>query len=55
LHLGRPAAEVQQALFHHRILTGTSTDPQILRLLPPLSFSRHEAELLIHALGDVLQ
>ena len=27
LHLGRPAAEVQQALFEHRILTGTASDP----------------------------
>ena len=27
LHVGRPATEVQQALFEHRILTGTSTDP----------------------------
>ena len=39
LHLGRPAAEVQQALFARRILTGTASDPQVLRLLPPLSFS----------------
>ncbi|HET9464970.1 MAG TPA: aminotransferase class III-fold pyridoxal phosphate-dependent enzyme, partial [Gemmatimonadales bacterium] len=34
LHLGRPAADVQRALFGHRILTGTSTDPEVLRLLP---------------------
>ena len=39
LHLGRPAVEVQRALFGQRILTGTATDPQVLRLLPPLSFS----------------
>ena len=55
LHLGRPAADVQRALFRHRILTGTSTDPEILRLLPPLSFTRDEADILVHALGDVLQ
>jgi acetylornithine/N-succinyldiaminopimelate aminotransferase len=55
LHLGRPAAEVQQALFGHRILTGTSTDPEVLRLLPPLSFSRREADILISGLRDVLQ
>jgi acetylornithine/N-succinyldiaminopimelate aminotransferase len=54
LHLGRPAAEVQAALFRHRILTGTSTDPEVLRLLPPLSFSRQEAELLIAGLEAVL-
>jgi acetylornithine/N-succinyldiaminopimelate aminotransferase len=55
LHLGRPAVEVQTTLFGHRILTGTSTDPQVLRLLPPLSFSRQEADLLISGLGAVLQ
>jgi acetylornithine/N-succinyldiaminopimelate aminotransferase len=52
--LGRPAAQVQQALFGHRILTGTSTDSEVLRLLPPLSFSRREADILITGLKDVL-
>jgi acetylornithine/N-succinyldiaminopimelate aminotransferase len=55
LHLGRLAVEVQQALFDHRILTGTSTDPEVLRLLPPLSFSHDEADLLMTGLEDVLQ
>jgi acetylornithine/succinyldiaminopimelate/putrescine aminotransferase len=55
LHVGRPAAEVQTALFEHRILTGTSTDPQVLRLLPPLSFSGQEADILIAGLRAVLQ
>lgn len=54
LHVGRPASEVQTALFRHRILTGTSTDPQVLRLLPPLSFSRQEADILIAGLQAVL-
>jgi acetylornithine/N-succinyldiaminopimelate aminotransferase len=55
LHLGRPAAPIQQELFRHRILTGTSTDPEVLRLLPPLSFSHSEADLLLHGLEDVLR
>ena len=55
LHLGRAAAEVQRALFEHRILTGTSTDPQVLRLLPPLSFSRAESDILLRGLEDVLR
>jgi acetylornithine/succinyldiaminopimelate/putrescine aminotransferase len=54
LHLDRPAADVQRALFTHRVLTGTATDPQVLRLLPPLSFSRREADLLLAALAEVL-
>jgi acetylornithine/succinyldiaminopimelate/putrescine aminotransferase len=55
LHLGRLATEVQRALFQQRILTGTATDPQVLRLLPPLSFSRDEADILLRGLEDVLQ
>ena len=54
LHLERPAIEVQQALFGRRVLTGTATDPQVLRLLPPLSFSVREADLLLAALAEVL-
>jgi acetylornithine/N-succinyldiaminopimelate aminotransferase len=55
LHLDRPAADVQRALFGRRILTGTSTDPAVLRLLPPLSFSREEADILLTGLKDVLR
>jgi acetylornithine/succinyldiaminopimelate/putrescine aminotransferase len=54
LHLGRAAGGVQRALFEHRILTGTSTDPEVLRLLPPLSFSRDEANTLLTGLKAVL-
>jgi acetylornithine/succinyldiaminopimelate/putrescine aminotransferase len=54
LRLDRPAAEVQRDLFGSRVLTGTSSDPAVLRLMPPLSFSRREANLLIDALRRVL-
>ncbi|MEO8754435.1 MAG: aminotransferase class III-fold pyridoxal phosphate-dependent enzyme [Casimicrobiaceae bacterium] len=54
LELDRPAADVQRALWQHRILTGTSTDPKTLRLLPPLSFATDEAELLLRGLRAVL-
>ena len=40
LVLDRPAAEVQTKMFESRVLTGTSADPNIMRLMPPLSFSR---------------
>jgi acetylornithine/N-succinyldiaminopimelate aminotransferase len=55
LHLDTDAMGVQRSLFRHRILTGTSTDPRVLRLLPPLSFSHHEADILLSGLKDVLQ
>ncbi len=54
LRLARPAAEIQQRLFARRILTGTSADPAVLRLLPPLSFTRREADLLLAALEEAL-
>jgi acetylornithine/N-succinyldiaminopimelate aminotransferase len=50
----RPAADIQKALFEHRVLTGTASDPAILRLLPPLSLSVEEADLLVGALDGVL-
>lgn len=54
LQMPRPAAEIQQSLFGHRVLTGTSSDPATLRLLPPLSFSVGESDLLLDALTRVL-
>jgi acetylornithine/N-succinyldiaminopimelate aminotransferase len=55
LRMPRPAADLQRALFRHRVLTGTASDPAILRLLPALSFSIGEADLLLDALHRVVQ
>jgi acetylornithine/succinyldiaminopimelate/putrescine aminotransferase len=55
LRLGRPAVPVQRALFERRVLTGTASDPEVLRLMPPLSFNRREADLLLGALREVLE
>jgi acetylornithine/succinyldiaminopimelate/putrescine aminotransferase len=54
IELDRPAAAVQRALWEHRVLTGTATDPQTLRLLPALTFAGDEARLLTDALAAVL-
>jgi len=54
LRLTRPAAEIQKAMVTKRILVGTASDPSILRLIPPLSFSRLEANLLLDGLEEVL-
>jgi acetylornithine/succinyldiaminopimelate/putrescine aminotransferase len=54
LQLPVPAAQVQRSLFERRILTGTSSDPAVLRLLPPLSFGRSEADAVLRALQDIL-
>jgi acetylornithine/succinyldiaminopimelate/putrescine aminotransferase len=50
-----PAAEVQKALFPRRVLVGTAADPDIVRLLPPLTFSSGEAMLLLDAIGSVVR
>ena len=55
LHLDRPAADVQRALFALRILTGTASNPQVLRLMPPLTLSPAEADRLLAGLGEVLR
>jgi acetylornithine/succinyldiaminopimelate/putrescine aminotransferase len=55
LHLDRPAAQVQQALFARHILTGTASDPAVLRLMPPLTFSAGEADRLLAGLAEVLR
>jgi acetylornithine/succinyldiaminopimelate/putrescine aminotransferase len=54
LHLDQSAAEVQRTLFARRIITGTASDPRVLRLLPPLSFSAREADLLLAGLQEAL-
>jgi acetylornithine aminotransferase/acetylornithine/N-succinyldiaminopimelate aminotransferase len=44
------AARVQKSLLERRIITGTSSDPKVLRLLPPLCLTTEEAGLFVDAL-----
>lgn len=53
LKLGRPAGPIRQALFERCILTGSATDPEVVRLMPPLVFSADEADILLDALREV--
>ena len=45
------AGRVNKALLERRIITGTSSDPKVLRLLPPLNLKRDEAALFVEALA----
>jgi len=54
IDFGRSAAELQKKLWEKKVLVGTSGDPNVVRLLPPLTFSVEEAELLLSAIKDVL-
>ena len=46
----RPATEVRDALLEHDILTGTSNDPEVLRILAPLVIEAAQIDHLTHAL-----
>ena len=44
------AAPVHKALLDRKIITGTSSDAKVLRLLPPLCLQKTEIDLFIEAL-----
>jgi len=50
---GLTAREVQARLMEDSILAGTSFDPHVLRLMPPLNLTRAEADKLLAALGKL--
>jgi acetylornithine aminotransferase/acetylornithine/N-succinyldiaminopimelate aminotransferase len=47
------AAKAHKALLDERVITGTSSDARVLRLLPPLCLLREEADLFVEALKRV--
>jgi acetylornithine/succinyldiaminopimelate/putrescine aminotransferase len=53
LKTSRPAKEVQAALLEKNILTGTSGDPHILRLLPAYILNEGHVDLLCDALSAI--
>jgi len=53
LRCSRPAREVQAALLEKGILVGTSSDPQVVRVMPPLTITEGEVARLRAALAEV--
>jgi len=53
LRTTRPASEVQAELLECGILAGTSSDPHVLRLLPPFILEDEHVELLRDALREL--
>ena len=47
------AAKVQKSLLERRIITGTSSDAKVLRLLPPLCLTKDEARMFVDALKEL--
>lgn len=53
LRCRRPAKEVQTALLERDVLVGTSSDPHVVRLLPPLTLEKQHVDTLVNALSDI--
>ncbi|MCA1576512.1 MAG: aspartate aminotransferase family protein [Acidobacteria bacterium] len=52
IEFGQKAALVHQALLERKIITGTSSNPNVLRLLPPLCLQTAEVDLFVSALQE---
>ena len=48
------AAATHKALLDRHIITGTSSDPNVLRLLPPLCLQNQEVDLFVETLGEIM-
>ncbi len=53
LRCRRPATQVRNALLDRNILVGTSADPQVIRLLPPLVLDGAQMTTLIESLAQL--
>ena len=49
------AAQIHKALLDRQIITGTSSEPRVLRLLPPLCLKQTEVDLFVQTLNEVLR
>src|SRR6266853_2528666 len=47
LEFADSAKPIHEALLEHKIITGTSSDPRVLRLLPPLCLQREEVDVFV--------
>jgi acetylornithine/succinyldiaminopimelate/putrescine aminotransferase len=50
IEFAEKAATVHKKLLEQKIITGTSSNPNVLRLLPPLSLQTAEVDLFVEAL-----
>jgi acetylornithine/succinyldiaminopimelate/putrescine aminotransferase len=52
IEFAEKAAAIHQKLLERKIITGTSSNPKVLRLLPPLCLQAAEVDLFVSALGE---
>ncbi len=55
LEFADKAKPIHEGLLENKIITGTSSDPKVLRLLPPLCLGREEVDLFVEALSHVVR
>lgn len=53
LEFATKAAPIHQALLARKVITGTSSDANVLRLLPPLCLNKSDVDLFIEALSQI--
>lgn len=54
LEFADKAAPIHKALLDRQIITGTSSEPNVLRLLPPLCLKTEEIDLFVDVLAEVV-
>jgi acetylornithine aminotransferase/acetylornithine/N-succinyldiaminopimelate aminotransferase len=54
LEFADKAKPIHEALLERKIITGTSSDAKVLRLLPPLCLGKEEVDLFVDALGEIV-
>ncbi len=54
LEFGNKAAPIHKGLLERHVITGTSSDPNVLRLLPPLCLKASEVDLFMEELKTVI-
>ncbi len=55
LEFAGSAKPIHEALLAKKIITGTSSDPKVLRLLPPLCLTRNHVDEFVAALSEICQ
>src|SRR6266446_7395656 len=54
LEFADKAKPIHEALLGRKIITGTSSDPKVLRLLPPLCLGKEEVDLFVEKLSEAV-
>jgi len=55
LEFADQAKPIHEALLERKIITGTSSDPRVLRLLPPLCLKKSDIDVFVEALTQALR